>query len=177
MFEVEHLRYATLATVSRCGMIWFSDDVIDTAMICRHNLDRLASAPVGSEDEDSLEYVSGDNAGNPLDVQKHIVTLLEPHFAENGLVRFALDAVQRVDHIMDFTVIRALNTLFSLCRATIRSVLDYNLKHSDFPLASDKVEAYISRKLLLNVVWSFCGDSRLALRAELGEKLRLETGI
>jgi len=26
--EVEHLRYATLATVSRCGMIWFSEDVV-----------------------------------------------------------------------------------------------------------------------------------------------------
>ena len=31
MFKVEHLRYATLATVSRCGMIWFSEDV----MSCR----------------------------------------------------------------------------------------------------------------------------------------------
>jgi len=24
MFEVETLKYATLATVSRCGMVWFS---------------------------------------------------------------------------------------------------------------------------------------------------------
>ena len=28
MFEVESLKYATLATVSRCGMVWFSKDVL-----------------------------------------------------------------------------------------------------------------------------------------------------
>merc|ERR1719253_2128095 len=32
MFEVETLKYATLATVSRCGMVWFSDDVITPYM-------------------------------------------------------------------------------------------------------------------------------------------------
>jgi dynein heavy chain 1 len=28
IFEVESLKYATLATVSRCGMVWFSEDVL-----------------------------------------------------------------------------------------------------------------------------------------------------
>ncbi len=28
MFEVEDLKYATLATVSRCGMVWFSEEVV-----------------------------------------------------------------------------------------------------------------------------------------------------
>ncbi|PWW79978.1 hypothetical protein C7212DRAFT_355935 [Tuber magnatum] len=30
MFEVETLKYATLATVSRCGMVWFSEDTDNT---------------------------------------------------------------------------------------------------------------------------------------------------
>lgn len=29
LFEVENLNYATLATVSRAGMVWFSDQVLD----------------------------------------------------------------------------------------------------------------------------------------------------
>jgi dynein heavy chain 1 len=29
MFEVETLKYATLATVSRCGMVWFSDETVN----------------------------------------------------------------------------------------------------------------------------------------------------
>jgi dynein heavy chain 1 len=175
MFEVEHLRYATLATVSRCGMIWFSEEVIDTSMICRHNLDLLASSPIGSEDDDSLDYSSSESAS--MDVQRQIGTSLEPHFAPDGLVLSALEFAKQVQHIMDFTVIRALNTLFSLLKGTIRNVLDYNLRHADFPLAADKVEFYVVRKLLLNVIWSFCGDSRLQLRADLGDHLRVKTGI
>jgi dynein heavy chain 1 len=41
MFEVETLKYATLATVSRCGMIYFSDDVVSYEMIFYHYLMRL----------------------------------------------------------------------------------------------------------------------------------------
>ena len=33
MFRVTDLYYATLATVSRCGMVWFSEDVLSTDMI------------------------------------------------------------------------------------------------------------------------------------------------
>ena len=41
MFEVETLKYATLATVSRCGMVWFSEEVISPRMIFSHYLQRL----------------------------------------------------------------------------------------------------------------------------------------
>ena len=41
MFEVETLKYATLATVSRCGMVWFSDDTVQFDMIYEHYLSRL----------------------------------------------------------------------------------------------------------------------------------------
>jgi len=41
MFEVETLRYATLATVSRCGMVWFSDDIVTSRMVFHHYLARL----------------------------------------------------------------------------------------------------------------------------------------
>lgn len=41
MFEVETLKYATLATVSRCGMIYFSEDVVSYQMIFSHYLMRL----------------------------------------------------------------------------------------------------------------------------------------
>ena len=41
MFEVETLKYATLATVSRCGMVWFSDDTVQLDMVYEHYLARL----------------------------------------------------------------------------------------------------------------------------------------
>jgi len=41
MFEVETLKYATLATVSRCGMVWYSSDLVDYQMIFFNYLSRL----------------------------------------------------------------------------------------------------------------------------------------
>lgn len=41
-FEVETLKFATLATVSRCGMVWFSEDTINSQMMYQHYLYRLS---------------------------------------------------------------------------------------------------------------------------------------
>ena len=53
MFEVEHLKYATLATVSRCGMIWFSEDVVEPSMVYYNYLGTLSSVPLDADEEDS----------------------------------------------------------------------------------------------------------------------------
>ncbi|KAK4688349.1 dynein cytoplasmic 1 heavy chain, partial [Tremellales sp. Uapishka_1] len=180
MFEVEHLRYATLATVSRCGMIWFSEEVIGSDMICRYHLNLLATAAIGADEDDAIDFGATNDtasANSHLELQRQIVAILQPHFGPEGLVPAALQFAATCDHILDFTAIRALNTLFSLLRATVRNIVDYNARHADFPLASEKVEAYVARRLLLNVIWSFAGDSRLDVRAELGEHLRKHSGI
>lgn len=57
MFEVETLKYATLATVSRCGMVWFSEDTLDITMVYHHFLRRLQqdeydSMGAANEDEE-----------------------------------------------------------------------------------------------------------------------------
>ena len=178
MFEVEHLRYATLATVSRCGMIWFSEEVINTTMICRQQLDLLNMASIGAEEDDAFDYAAGTAGTTEInEVQRQVVSILEPHFEVNGLVHTALAFAKDSQHIMDFTATRALNTLFSLLRATIRNILEYNARHADFPLPLDKVDSYVSKRLLLNVIWAFCGDSPLDTRAEMGEHLRKHSGI
>ena len=57
MFEVQDLRYATLATVSRCGMVWFSEDVLSTDMIFHNYLMKLKNVPVEEGEEDSSGWV------------------------------------------------------------------------------------------------------------------------
>ncbi|ORY33069.1 putative motor [Naematelia encephala] len=170
MFEVEHLRYATLATVSRCGMVWFSEEVVDPTMTCRHELDLLSTEAVAAEDEEPTGVIQ-------ITTQKQIVSLLDPYFTEDGIVLATLNLASKSAHIMDFTVTRALGTLFSLVRGTVRKVLEYNARHADFPLSSDKLEAYVCKRLLLDIVWSFAGDSPLAIRAEIGHFLQKESGI
>ncbi|KAI0271628.1 dynein heavy chain protein 1 [Gloeopeniophorella convolvens] len=183
MFEVEHLRYATLATVSRCGMIWFSEDVIEPPMVYRQYLDSLAAVPLDAEDDEAIGIPgrrtdeSTDPSNINLSTQKQIATILEPYFAEGELVSAALEYASSIEHIMDFTTTRALNTLFSLINKTARNILEYNSQHSDFPLSAEPVEQYVTKRLLVSVVWAFSGDAKLDLRAELGDFLSKRTGI
>lgn len=50
--QVQDLKYATLATVSRCGMVWFSEDVLSVEMIFENYLSRLCNIPVEETEED-----------------------------------------------------------------------------------------------------------------------------
>ncbi len=186
MFEVEHLKYATLATVSRCGMIWFSEDVLEPDMVYRNYLDTLSSVPLDADEDESFEVpsarrtdvIASEPAISPnLLSQKQIAAILEPYFADGDVISAALQYAGSIDHIMDFTVTRALNTLFSLVNKTVRNVIEYNNQHSDFPLSAEKVEQYVTKRLLVNIIWAFSGDARLELRAQLGEFLRKQTGI
>lgn len=71
MFEVQDLKYATLATVSRCGMVWFSEDVLSTDMIFNNFLARLRSIPL-DEGEDEAQRLrkgkedEGEEAASPM---------------------------------------------------------------------------------------------------------------
>lgn len=50
------MKYATLATVSRCGMVWFSEEVLTPRMIYSHYLERLKQ-----EDYDKIPKVMEEN--------------------------------------------------------------------------------------------------------------------
>ncbi|KAI8619674.1 dynein heavy chain [Chytriomyces sp. MP71] len=181
MFEVETLKYATLATVSRCGMIWFSEDVVSLAMIFSNYFEKLRN--VNLEDGDDLlegETAEGEEkaaVSTTILTQRQIADLIQIHFREGGLVERALEHAETLEHIMDFTRMRVLNTLFSLVNKTVINVLDYNSSHPDFPMATSMLDSYVSKRLLLALVWSFSGDCKLDLRAKLGEYLRSLSSI
>ena len=64
MFEVQDLRFATLATVSRCGMVWFSEDVLSLDMIFENFLSRLRNISIDDSEEDVRSRLAkGTSAG------------------------------------------------------------------------------------------------------------------
>lgn len=184
MFEVESLRYATLATVSRCGMVWFSEDAVTPDMLFGNFLAISRNVALDAAEDDALlsdvpsRAVSASHPLSPaLAMQRTIIDSIAPHFGPDGLIVKALAHARSVDHIMDFTDARAISTLFSLINKTIRNVLDYNLQHSDFPLQSEQIESYATKRLVVGVVWAFTGDSRLETRSRMGEFLRNHSGV
>ncbi|CAO1601385.1 dynein heavy chain [Xanthoria calcicola] len=165
LFEVENLKYATLATVSRCGMVWFSEETVTSDMMLSHYFDSLRR----SSFEESDEEAAGQNAVDTLAVQKMVADIVETGLAAECLLEKALVEATKYNHIMEFTKIRALNTMFSLVNRSSRAIIDYNIQHEDFQLDSDQVEAYVSRKLLLALIWAFTGDCPLTERRTFGQ--------
>ncbi|XP_060529688.1 dynein heavy chain, cytoplasmic isoform X3 [Cylas formicarius] len=180
MFEVQDLKYATLATVSRCGMVWFSEDVLSTEMIFENYMLRLKNIPLEEGEDDSFGK-KGENKEDlvspTLQVQVEIANLLQPFLQPDGLVIRCLEYAMEQEHIMDFTRLRALSSLFSMLNQSVRNVLQYNHGHSDFPLPYETLERYIPKCLIYAILWSFTGDGKLKVRSELGDFIRSITTV
>lgn len=179
MFEVETLKYATLATVSRCGMVWFSEDVITLPMIFSNYLETLRNVPMDEIEEEgptSRRMTETDEVASVspnLATQRSIATIMAADLSdEDGLVAKCLNYAGTLEHIMDFTRMRVLSTFFSLLNKTVRNVLEYNSQHPDFPMGGDHLEGYITKRIIYSIIWSFSGDAKLDLRAVLGDFVR-----
>lgn len=61
MFEVQDLKFATLATVSRCGMVWFSEDVLSPEMIYENYLQMLKNVSLEEGEEETPKTLGGEN--------------------------------------------------------------------------------------------------------------------
>lgn len=167
MFEVDTLKYATLATVSRCGMVWFADDVVYPEMISSHELLWIKYGNLEKERKGGgMEKLDEPPATAEEKVKHKCVEILAPHFKKDELVMQVLAKCETMDHIMVFTHIRALTSLFSLVRKGIGMISEYNESHEEFPLADDNMDKFLTKWLLLGICWAFGGDMHLNLRME-----------
>ncbi|KAH5246879.1 dynein heavy chain [Parastagonospora nodorum] len=167
MFEVETLKYATLATVSRCGMVWFSDDTVEVDMMIKHYIEHLKATPFEDIEDDSV--APGQMSQKTLATQGLVADFLHIKLTQDCFIEKALSMARKFKHIMEYTDIRALNTLFSLLNKACRNVLEYNVQHQDFPLEDDKMETYLAKKLLVALVWALVGDCPLSDRKQFGD--------
>ena len=194
-FEVENLKYATLATVSRCGMVWYSSDVISPDMVLSHYLERLRSHPLSTLASDTymMEPSSafGDDrkgTGPSLDgasssrgqqrsqdrspeqkLQDDAFSILKPLFQKGGFVLQALEASRKLSdsHVMDFTDLRVLNSFLSLMTCAILEALRFSTEELRMPMDHEHLRRYISRKVVLCCAWGFGGSLSHKSREEL----------
>ena len=167
-------------------MVWFSEDVLTTEMICANFMLRLQNIPLEESDEGDLFRPSAQKDGKDeadgvsptLKVQRDVASILAPYFASDGLVKKALEfAGESLEHIMDFTRLRALGSLFSMLNQAVRNVLQYNHTHADFPIMIEHLEKYMSKMLVNAVLWSFAGDAKMKNRNEMSDFVRSATTI
>lgn len=175
MFEVQDLKYATLATVSRCGMIWFSEELISLKMMYTHYLTNLRKIPL-DEQEKEIQKNNPNESLPGLQVQKQCADILEPFFlnelTDDTLVTRTLRHSATYFHIMDFTTLRVLTSMLSLINEGIMNVSTYNGLHSDFPLSADIVSKYLTNRVIFSMIWGFGGSMPLVEREKFCTKIR-----
>ena len=178
MFEVESLKYATLATVSRCGMVWFSEDIVTLDMMFSHYLKRLKQ----NNFDDSMNYLANqsgallefDNSKNDYNIQVRTKAAdsIKVFFEPNNLVQKALEATESMTHVMEFSKIRVIESMFALLRRGTTNIIEYNDNHSEFPMSDEQIFTYMSKWLIVSMIWGLGGSLSLGNRTKFSEKLR-----
>jgi dynein heavy chain 1 len=172
ILEVDSLNYTTPATVSRCGMVWFSNDTVTSEMCLQHLVDTLAR-----------EDLTGDRGGDK-DIpaaQTHfleaICPMILPSERTSSLVLDALEFAMDEEHVMEAKRERLLNTFKALLTQGIGMAIAYDENHPDFPMSGDHMENFAKRWLLHALVWAFAGSASWEVRKKFGAMLLRTTGV
>lgn len=170
MMEVDTLKYATLATVSRCGMVWFADNTLSIEILLRQQLKLLIKEDI--QLLDSTSYVSSNKSTLQRETQEKFVGSLTPYFTSKPcLVSIALEFAMTQPHIMEVSIGRLLTTLNCLLVRGIATAIDYNESNSDFPMSDSNLESFASKWLLYSLAWGFGGSMAWDKRTLLSDVL------
>ena len=172
ILEVDSLAHATPATVSRCGMVWFSEDTITTEMCLTNLIGKLARADFLG-DRSTAEAAPS--------AQTCFITAIKPLVISSdrtsSLVSDALEFALSQPHIMEPTRDRLLQTFHSLVLQGIEQAIEYDENHPDFPMTGDHMEKFAKRWILHALLWSFAGSASWAVRKEFGDMLLRTSGV
>ena len=179
LFEVDTLKYATLATVSRCGMVFFSDDTLPLQDILTNFLDSIYCNEIPTDDGDAeiAEQKRSDRYESKFveKASEDFIQAVRPMFAEfvPGVLNFALGQT----HVMDTTRGRLLMTLKCAVLAGIQQIAEYNESHIDFPLGLSQANRFAERWLVMSLIWAFGGSMDFKGRLELGKAIGSMTTV
>jgi dynein heavy chain 1 len=127
VFEVRDIGHGTPATVSRCGMVWFAENIILVDDLLQRFVARLRQLPyacVASEVWGALlpsqQTIS--------DVQLKICSILEPFLSRGGFLSAAVKLSQEFNHIMPIGAIQACSNVISLLLRFIEDVSAFCMK-------------------------------------------------
>ncbi|KAL3100094.1 hypothetical protein niasHS_000705 [Heterodera schachtii] len=95
------------------------------------------------------------------------------HMGANGLVPRCLEfAVEQLEHIMEPTRQRLVQTFLSMLSFSVKQLLQYDSDHPDSPPSDEQIANFISRSLLVNLIWAFAGDGSWKSRKSLSDFVR-----
>lgn len=176
MMEVESLKHATMATVSRCGMVWFSEEVVTVDMALQQQMNCLrygvVLGKVNSNGHAMSVSVNARLSKEEADVRSKFVDNITPFMkASPDLVGISLDYALNKTHIMEPNRGRLLVTLHSMLTRGILAIMEHNDSNPDFPASDEHLSLFTSKWLLYSLLWSFGGSMSWNNRCDLAALL------
>lgn len=148
VFETTNLDNATPATISRCGMVWFDKSLVTNDDIYSRILFKLTHHDIRLDDDG----VQNDMhlASLTKELIGAVISIMTPNLIER------LDSESRqLEHIMKYTLERAVNTFQVLVFSYVKSCLQCAIKVKT-DLINSKV--YAGKISILALIWAFAGD-------------------
>ena len=149
VFEVDNLNYATPATVTRCGMIWFDSPIL--------SIDSMLQSLLNDTQHVTVDF-NNDIPSNPAETIEHqrffvksAVKIIEVNLF-NEIFREAI----KYKHVMEFTINRAMSTFVTLLKTYYRKFVQFFVTNQD--INPEYLLKYIQRAILLSLIWSLAGD-------------------
>lgn len=149
IFETDNLKTTTPATISRCGMVWFEKDILDAYSVFESLLFDISSIPLVDDGEIDT-----------LNIQKSFIDIVKSLINPDTLQMITKETLA-IDHIMDFSIHRYLNSFSDFLKSYCRRWLQYQ---TDGEVKNTLSEKFVGASVLLSLIWSFSGDSPLEQR-------------
>jgi len=174
ILEVDSLEQATPATVSRCGMIWFSADTVSSEMCLEHLMGQLRTENIAGDSNLSGDVVPSSQISF-LDAIQGLV--ISEDSRSTSLVADALEFALSKTHIMEMSREGLLKSLKSLLVKGIGLAIEYDENHPDFPMTGQHMDNFAKRWLCHSLLWSFAGSASWQVRHELADLLLRSSGM
>lgn len=149
IFEVDNLRHATPATVSRCGMIWFNSNITQPYKLLISKIQHY--------------FLMFNHSVQNASVIKNAVDSLLSFFDE-AILEMISEKAESYHHVMGFDISTVLSSFSSMFASDIihNAVFLGTLNQSDF-------KKYLLNRVVLNILWCFVGG------CSIEEKLKFST--
>ena len=154
VFETTTLNNATLATISRCGVFWLNDTIVDPEMIFK-SLSRKFLSQIA-------ESCSGTKGTFLIKMVNELIEEIERKTIANALANPDI----KLSRCMQLSPCRFFSSLFAHFLDKVRSILHHDKFLDGLPEYAHVLYEYLRRSFIWSCAWTLAGDCDLTGKRE-----------
>ena len=176
LFEVSNLKYATPATVSRCGIVSFPAGIITPTMVCKRFCKMLCTVPV-NEIPKVHDYVHSNYTFSVVPpLQPMVAKCLESIF-ESGTIESFLETASEMAPILTCFNIQHIENVCTLIVGCVKELIEYQYERDDLILTEDIISMHLKESVAQFLLWSVASSLNESDRETLGVSISNSFGI